>query len=448
MDQSQFYYDFAERIEPGGFWLDEEYLSRAFCNSIPPAAADLFDVVMSVYEADRRSLRNYKGKNTGQRKLRIRLGLRDPKTWARTDVIDGLMELLYWVSEDTWSFDFVERSPQLSSTHHDQFLFPLPAEQPVTVSLFSGGLDSLAGVAARALDHADKTYVLVSGYTHQRLRHQQELQVRGIKSAWQDGSVLGNVPEIRHLAVPFGVEKPSSREEKGQRTRALVFLALGTAAALQAQTDTLWVYENGIGALNLPLNQAQLGVDNYRGVHPRTLVMASDLFNSVLDGPINILNPYLFRTKSELCKSLIPGGLASLARETVSCDRYPLRIRKQPQCGVCTSCVLRRQALYCGELAEYDPDEGYRRNIAEGKRFLSETDRYGVEAMVDQAHRLGSCLDSDIPWASLTSLFPEMARTQQDLIPRSSMTAEELQFNFEQLIGNYVLDWKHFLVAL
>ncbi len=91
--------------------------------------------------------------------------------------------------------------------------------------------------------------------------------------------VLGTPPEICHVAVPFGLCKPEgSREEKSQRTRALVYLTLGVATALQAGTDTLWVYENGVGALNLPLDATQLGVDNYRGVHPRSLMMVEDLF--------------------------------------------------------------------------------------------------------------------------------------------------------------------------
>ena len=93
-------------------------------------------------------------------------------------------------------------------------------------------------------------------------------------------------------------------EEKGQRSRAFVFSALGVAAAVQAEADTLHVYENGVGALNLPLNETQLGVDNYRGVHPRSLMLLESLLALVLDNPVCIENPYLFRTKAEMCRAL------------------------------------------------------------------------------------------------------------------------------------------------
>ena len=132
---------------------------------------------------------------------------------------------------------------------------------------------------------------------------------------------------MRHVAVPFGIRKPRGyREEPSQRTRALVFLVLGIATALQAGTDTLWVYENGIGALNLPLNETQLGIDNYRGVHPRFLMLAQDFLSLALDQPMHIRNPFQFSTKAQMCKSLVGSGIAEAVSHTVSCDGFPQRI--------------------------------------------------------------------------------------------------------------------------
>ena len=87
-----------------------------------------------------------------------------------------------------------------------------------------------------------------------------------------------------------------------------MFLALGTATAFQADTDTLWVYENGLGALNIPLNESQLGVDNYRGVHPRSLRMDSELFEKVLGRKIHIENPCLFCDESRDVSTLEIGA--------------------------------------------------------------------------------------------------------------------------------------------
>ena len=150
----------------------------------------------------------------------------------------------------------------------------MPPRAPVTVSLFSGGLDSLAGLAAHAPEGPGGSRVLVSGYTNNRLRHQQRSQVDIVRAAWRHAEAFEHISEIHHVAVPFGIRKPLEyKEEKSQRTRSLVFLTLGVVTALQGGADTLWIYENGVGALNLPMNETQLGVDNSRGVHPRSLML-------------------------------------------------------------------------------------------------------------------------------------------------------------------------------
>ena len=158
------------------------------------------------------------------------------------------------------------------------------------------------------------------------------------------------------MAVPFGLCKPEgNREEKSQRTRALVYLTLGVATALQAGTDTLWVYENGVGALNLPLDATQLGVDNYRGVHPRSLMMVEDLFAMVLARPVQIKNPFLFHTKAEMCRALLSTTLVDSIRDTVSCDSFPLRIVTSRPMRLLHLLYPPPAGLYAGRLTGYDP---------------------------------------------------------------------------------------------
>ena len=154
------------------------------------------------------------------------------------------------------------------SINQKGFLFNLPLRPPVTVSLFSGGLDSLAGLARHAQSSPGGSRILVSAHTHHRLAYQQRTQVRRIRAACGREFAVAE-GDVWHIAVPFGIDSSGrNQEEKGQRTRALVFLALGAVTTLQAQTDTLSIFENGIGALNLPLNATQLGTDNYRGRSP------------------------------------------------------------------------------------------------------------------------------------------------------------------------------------
>ena len=187
-------FDFTANVQPVElepiYWLDGQRLSRAFCQAVPANLADLLDIVMAVYAADRRSRRDFKRAASGQRSIRVRVGVRNPGLWATREVAHKLGELLYWLSEDEWSLEFTGRQSTPSSAESDRFLFQLPPAPPVTVSLFSGGLDSLAGLAAHAKESSGGSRVLVSGYTHDRLAHQQRLQVGFIRSGWRRDGLL------------------------------------------------------------------------------------------------------------------------------------------------------------------------------------------------------------------------------------------------------------------
>ena len=442
-------YDFSNELTLVGagdsYWLDGECLSRAFHREIPIRMADLLEVAMSVYTADRRSRRNYGRVNTGQRQISVRVGVHDPDFWRRPEMTECLSRLLYWMSEDDWSFDFTSRPTSPIPAVQQGFLFSTPPEAPTTVSLFSGGLDSLAGLAKHSREWPAASHVLVSGYTHNRLAGQQRRQVDMIRSAWARRRALGHSPELHHIAVPFGIDKPRrSGEEKSQRTRALVFLSLGAATAVQARSETLWVYENGTGALNLPLNASQLGVDNYRGIHPRSLIMAERLFELALEKKVKIRNPYLFETKAEMCGSLAVSGLADIVRETVSCDNYPVRVQGKAQCGHCTSCVLRRQAIRCGRLMNYDPTEAYRYDVLDNALEIDHDKLHGLEVMRDQVYKLERCLSHGDPWLALVSSFPELERTCLELARHRKEDTDQIREGILDLYRTYVHEWKSF----
>ena len=450
MSTSSFTYDFATRPIPDreeGFWLDGKQVSHAFCEALPLEVADLLEVAMAIYTADRRSVRDYGGAHAGLRHIHVRIGVRNLTLWNDAAVVQSLQGLLSWLSGDDWSVEFAERESAPMLAESERFLFHLPPKLPAVVSLFSGGLDSLAGLAARVQEEPIGSRILVSGYTHNRLAAQQRKQVQHVKSALRQRSV-GDGPEIRHVAVPFGIHPVvSCREEKTQRTRALVFLALGAAAAVQANSDTLWVYENGVGALNLPINAAQLGVDNYRGVHPRSLMMAEDLFGLVLRRPIRVENPFLLQTKAKMCAALEPAGLSDSIRDTVSCDGFPQRVLNRPQCGYCTSCIFRRQALLASGLGEHDSARTYRLDVIADPLARNNGKTYGLYAMSGQVHKLAGCLAAQDPWGSLAATFSELARTHAELEALGGSGAA-LKDGFLRLYETYVQEWRTLTVPL
>jgi hypothetical protein len=122
-----------------------------------------------------------------------------------------------------------------------------------------------------------------------------------------------------------------------------VFTLLGSACAYLMGQKVLNLYENGIGAINLPYRKSAIGLDHTRSVHPLTLLSVSNLVSELIGEKFTIRNPFLFRTKAEMCQQLAEDERYDLPALTVSCDSPH---RKQPiQCGYCSSCILRKQAL-------------------------------------------------------------------------------------------------------
>ena len=428
---------------PNPFRLESERMSVKFHDAISCRMADLLDVALSVYAADRQSRRSSVRTDTGNRRIVVRMSVREPAFWRRSETMERLSDYLYWLGEDDWDFEFVRRQSELNVAESKHYLLKSPPNPPASVSLFSGGLDSLAGLAARIQSEPAGSHVLVSGYSNPRLAGQQRKQVDSIK---EKSTRFGILPaEIHHLALPYGLRHVTAcKEEDTQRTRAFVFLAFGAIAALKARADTLWVYENGVGAMNLPLSAMQLGVDNYRGVHPRSLVKAQDLFEHVLGDHVEIRNPYLFHTKAEMCRTLPSSGLLGLVRESVSCDGYPIHLLNRPQCGRCTSCILRRQALYCSGLSRYDVGAEYQHDVLDGRYNMDAAHLFELEVMRGQVLKLRSCLSADDPWIALATQYPELLRTGDELEATGRLQRGEAASGFVRLYQAYVDEWDSF----
>jgi len=373
----------------------------------------------------------------------VELAVRNPDRWSAPEVVRRLQDYLHWLSGDEWTFGFRKKLTIPSEAESQPSLFTIRPGDPSFVSLFSGGVDSLAGLACTAVDEPSASHVLVSGYTNTRVRDRQRKQIRQIRSEF-DRRRPGGGSSTWHLDVGFGINQPDRHaEERSQRTRAFVFLALGVTAAIQVESDTLYVYENGLGALNLPLNETQLGVDNYRGVHPRSLMSLEGLLPMVLETPVVLENPYLYRTKAEMCRALPAAGLEGLINDTVSCDSFPIRLPDEPdQCGVCTSCVLRRQALLAARLGARDCENAYRSDIWKREPALSAVQLHGMLAMQNQVSRLAECLGQSDPWTALTGAYPELDRTSWELSQRGGIDLDSCRCSFLRLIRAFVAEWE------
>jgi hypothetical protein len=205
---------------------------------------------------------------------------------------------------------------------------------------------------------------------------------------------------------------------------------------MAVDAEQLLVFENGPGAINLPLVPSQLGAQCSRSVHPTTGQLFERLISALSGAPFQVRLPHLLETKAELCRRLRDTPFADLAALTVSCDGFPQRSEAR-QCGACSSCVLRRQAMWTSDLAE--TSDCYRIDLLEPGASL---DRAGALEMIDQVGRIQAALGARVPWAALLAEFPELLEVEAVLA--TSLGQSEAREALVALYRRYSAEWEAF----
>ena len=249
-----------------------------------------------------------------------------------------------------------------------------------------------------------------------------------------------NDPETRRCLEDEGHRY--NDDERTQRSRGFVHCVVDSAVSLAAGSDALKCYENGVGALNLPLTHAQLGTQSFRSAHPVALEEIAALVRRVTDRTLRIELPNMFETKAAICRG-VGHDLADLVSESVSCDSFPLRVRGTAQCGHCTSCILRRQALKVAGLQKHDSGRGYRHDLHNVHGWHGDDVTFELSVMLDQARRIGRTLAQRDPWYALSLELPTLEQTVLELA-RWGWNETETRAAILRLYEDYCSDWDHF----
>jgi hypothetical protein len=199
-------------------------------------------------------------------------------------------------------------------------------------------------LAARCLDvllmSADGVPSLPSVLRELEALRASPLLARTLVESSVKASCLKLVHQLR------ATQRGRSRMESSQRSRGLLFLAMGAVTASRFAMPTFSAYETGVGCINLPMSRAQVGAQGTRAMHPRTLALFDELLPSVLDRPARVVAPFFLLTKGETCRQA-GAALSGLARLTMSCDEGEgHKPDAMEHCGLCTSCLFRRIALF------------------------------------------------------------------------------------------------------
>jgi len=367
--------------------LDGRAVVYRLARELPAEAADLMEIAAMAYAADRMVPRPSEramldGSGWGRR-LWLQIPVRSPRLW--NSVAGRLAGLLGWLTHDDWDLAFCQLAGGAGPLDESQgFLFDTVPSGSAP-ALFSGGLDSALGLAH---DLQDGDSVAISVHTNYCM---QSVQQRVIRELTKDSA-----RSCMHLQ--YRVSLHERDRENSQRTRGLLFLAAGIATAWGLGQDRFRVFENGVGAINLPSLRSQYGPQATRSMHPRTLWLAEGLASAISGRPFRIEAPFLRSTKAEALRS-VPEIETSVIAATVSCDAgFAARVPGHSQCGACTSCLLRRQSLHASGRSDADAATSYR------TRSPAATD--SLKAMVWQLERLRGALGKHDPWHGLVSEFP------------------------------------------
>ncbi len=331
------------------FLCDPRHWEKIFLWKLTPRLVDLLRIAVAVYFTDRISHRDRNHINYGwSRSLRMQIEILDHDFWSSQEVMDSLHSCLDFLSGDQWDICFSSASSQF-----DLGLLPFRSDlKPITekpiICLYSGGLDSVAGLV-RCMDHhesRDINPILVRHSGQGKLVVEQIEKINTKMDA-----------RLSPYILPFWMRSPGKlgySEESTQRTRSFLFCAAAGVVGTMINACAIKMMEGGIGAINLPLMTGMVGSKATRNSHPTFLRLFSNLLKLVTNRDLAVELPHQYLTKAELTRSLFDAGLTELALGTVSCVSYPLRESAFKQCGICPACIFRRQALLTAGIAESD----------------------------------------------------------------------------------------------
>ena len=327
---------------------------NTFClGDLPALLVDFLRIASSFYVVDRLVKRRPKGgARNPSRIIDLKVAVLDAGFWGKSEVRDAIHEAVEFVSGDFWDIEFLQDTSPFCWTSS---LLPDPYEgvSPL-VCLYSGGLDSAAGLVARMFECPGRPVLPVTIWHQSRQRRlvRRQLKILGLRFAVPIDSLIVNVSMLWNSFLNRDLE------ENTQRCRSFLFASLGAIAAIMHDQGVVEVFESGIGAINLPLMAGMVGAMTTKSAHPRFLRLMSRLASLVADGEVEFRLPFFDRTKGQVVRRLAETGLEDLGRLTASCVHYPLRHSQQKQCGVCPACVFRRQAMAVAGIAE--PEDMYR----------------------------------------------------------------------------------------
>lgn len=330
------------------------------------------------------------------RTLEFSLPVSDPEKWS---AVKGELETcISFLTGDIWKIHFTNIQHDLYRPRRRR-KFQSRAKGD-TVSLFSGGLDSLVG-AINYLESNPSNSLFLIGHRDRfgGPKLDQDRLYKILNEHYQSRIDLLQVRVGQKLLKNDQQKSPS--QEKTFRSRSFLFIVLGMYVARSIGNHIpLLMPENGAIALNVPLTPSRHGSCSTRTAHPFFLNTLRGIFEK-LGIENNFSNPLELKTKGECAKECLNQTILNIAAEkSVSCAKRGHNrtwdCKSARGCGKCLPCIYRRASLHTVGL----DTEKYGLDICKGRVDLD----YDKD-IADDLRALVSFLHRNVSEAEIASLL-------------------------------------------
>lgn len=311
-------------------------------------AAMVFCADRQVYRGERASLSN----DAWARSFEFHIPVLDIDFWANKNLQKALSDALCFMTGDrSYTFLFEKSKVGLLPKKDYKQLAIFNREidrigdiENVDVMLFSGGLDSLAGVIERLNTVLDKKLLIVSHRANNTVIHTQKKVIEHLNQKYPD------------RLIDYGFQCNNCgmvSKEETQRTRMFLFAAIAFSICYSIGKQKFYIYENGITSINLPIQTDVINARASRTTHPKTLGLMNIIFR-FFDSDFCVEEPYFNKTKEDIVRKFSDFGEENLISSAVSCSSTRNKPGLAPHCGCCSQCIDRRFAMYAANLDEFD----------------------------------------------------------------------------------------------
>lgn len=303
-------------------------------------ALDLLYISLMIFYVDRKVKRKDQN-DAWTRYFELYMPVKDEVKWEGCKKI--LTDALNFLTGDHWILHFRSWTSLTDEEYNyrkgrHRYRRSIKTIDTDVFCMLSGGLDSFIG-AINLLKDGKKPF-FISHYGGGK----------GVKK-YQDNVVnsLSTYFNVRQKCFFRFYAAAQGGEEDTTRSRSLMFFAhaIAIASGMNHHVD-LYIPENGVISLNIPLTIMRLGSLSTRTTHPYFMDLLQQLITKLgLD--ITLINPFQFLTKGEMMATCLDQDfLNGHYHNTLSCshpDQGRWSGEEAGHCGECLPCTIRRAAI-------------------------------------------------------------------------------------------------------